>query len=332
MSLLASANKFSPFGAGQHAQPQITQQTSQPRVRTLQEIEAEQLARVRGINSPALHHAAPASHQHVSPVVHHAVPIAHQGAPGLPMHQSQSASSLHQGSSPMPMHQGPQIMHQLSPGMQQGIPGMQQGPPGMAHSPPGMHQGSPAMHHQSPFGLNRGPPPQHTRTQSQLAALEGLEREMQAMQLNGMGMGRMGGMGMNQGGMGMNQGGMPIFNQLGGPNMAVGHGGMMGMGGMDQQNQHQPRSLSMSMKQQQQQQLLMGMHGLDAHPDVMLLPPEQREAVMGEAMRKIMETERMEEKRRIKAIKIAQMACVSAFHLQIALLILRLINSLSTTT
>ena len=239
----------------------------------------------------------------------------------------------------MPMHQVPQMMHQLLPGMQQGPPGMQQGPPGMPHSPPAMHQGSPAMHHQSPFGLNRGPPPQHTRTQSQLAALEGLEREMQAMQLNGMGMGRMGGMGMNQGGMGMNQGGMgmsqggmPIFNQAGGPNMGMGHGVMMGMGGIDQQNQHQPRSLSMSMKQQQQQQLLMGMHGLDAHPDVMLLPPEQREAVMVEAMRKIMETERMEEKRRIKAIKIAQMVCVSAFHLPIALLILRLISSLNIMT
>lgn len=226
------------------------------------------------------------------------------------------------------------MMHQLSPGMQQGMPGM-------PHSPPGMHQGSPAMHHQAPFGHNRGPSLQHARTQSQLAALEGLEREMQAMQMNGMGMGRMGGVGMNQGGMsqggmsqggmGMNQGGMPIFNQGGGPNMGMNHGGMMGMGGMDQQ--HQPRSLSMSMKQQQQQQLLMGMHGLDAHPDVMLLPPEQREAVMGEAMRKIMETERMEEKRRIKAIKIAQMVCVSDFSFTaIAILILRLINSLSTMT
>jgi hypothetical protein len=131
---------------------------------------------------------------------------------------------------------------------------------------------------------------------------------MQAMQMNiggGMGIGRMGGMGMNQGGMGMNQGGMPV----GVPNMGMNHGGMMVMGGVDQ-HQHQ-HSLSMSMKQQQQQQLLMGMHGLDTHPDVMLLPPEQREAVMGEAMRKIMETERMEEKRRIKAIKIAQMVRVS---------------------
>jgi hypothetical protein len=177
-----------------------------------------------------------------------------------------------------------------------------------------MHQGSPAMHHPSQFGHNRGPSlaqQQHARTQSQIAALEGLEREMQAMQMNigggmGMGMGRMGGMGMNQGGMGMSQGGM-----LGGvPNMGMNHGGMMVMGGVDQQ-QHQQRSLSMSMKQQQHQQLLMGMHGLDAHPDVMLLPPEQREAVMGEAMRKIMETERMEEKRRIKATKIAQMVRVS---------------------
>lgn len=149
---------------------------------------------------------------------------------------------------------------------------------------------------------------QHARTQSQIAVLEGLGREMQAMHLGmagGMGMNRMGGMGMAQGGMNMSQGGAP--------NMAMNHGGMMGIGLVEQhqhQNQHQPRSLSMNMKQQQQQQLLMGMHGLDPHPDVMLLPPEQREAVMSEAMRKIMETERMEEKRRIKAMKISQMVRV----------------------
>lgn len=48
-----------------------------------------------------------------------------------------------------------------------------------------------------------------------------------------------------------------------------------------------------------------------SHPDLMehslSMDPEQREAVMTEAMRKIMEAERMEEKRRRKAFKIAQM-------------------------
>lgn len=119
-----------------------------------------------------------------------------------------------------------------------------------------------------------------------------------------MGFGRMGGMSMNQGG--MNQGGMMALNQGGLPNMGMGHAGM----NMDQL-QHQPRAPSMSMKLQQQQQLLMGMHGIDPHSDMMLLPPEQREAVMSEAMRKIMETERMEEKRRIKAMKIAKMVRTS---------------------
>ncbi|KDQ19171.1 hypothetical protein BOTBODRAFT_63273 [Botryobasidium botryosum FD-172 SS1] len=49
-----------------------------------------------------------------------------------------------------------------------------------------------------------------------------------------------------------------------------------------------------------------------SHPDLMehslSMDPEQREAVMTEAMRKIMEAERMEEKRRRKAFKIAQMS------------------------
>ncbi|KAG8744199.1 hypothetical protein FRC10_010665 [Ceratobasidium sp. 414] len=291
------------------SQPQVTQQTSQPRIRTLQEIEAEQLARVRGVGSPGLHHTSPASHQHASPVVHHATPVMHQGSLALPMHQS--SSSLHQASPAM--HQGPPGMHQLSPGIHPGPPAMHQGSPTL-------HQGSPAMQHPSAFGHNRGSSlaqQQHARTQSQIAVLEGLGREMQAIQLGmggGMGMNRMGGMGMNQGGMGINPGGMGMAQggiPGGVPNMSMNHGGMIGMGTMDQHqhpHQHQPRSHSMNMKQQQQQQLLMGMHGLDPHPDVMLLPPEQREAVMGEAMRKIMETERMEEKRRIKAIKISQMS------------------------
>ncbi|KAG9102912.1 hypothetical protein FRC06_000791 [Ceratobasidium sp. 370] len=304
---ISSTNMFSSFGtAAAQSQPQIAQQTSQPRIRTLQEIEAEQLARARGVGSPGIHHASPASHQHASPVVHHATPVMHQGSPALPMHQS--SSSLHQVSPAM--HQGPPGMHQLSPGIHPG-------PPAMHQSSPTLHQGSPAMQHPSPFGHNRGPSlaqQQHARTQSQIAVLEGLGREMQALQLGmggGMGMNRMGmnqgGMGINPAGVGMTQGGIP-----GGiPNVGMNHGGMMGMGAMDQHqhlHQHQPRSHSMNMKHQQQQQLLMGMHGLDPHPDVMLLPPEQREAVMGEAMRKIMETERMEEKRRIKAIKISQMS------------------------
>jgi hypothetical protein len=183
----------------------------------------------------------------------------------------------------------------------------------MHQNSPTMHQNSPVMHQPSPYGHNRAQSlaQQHARTQSQIAALEGLEREMQAMQMGGApGFGRMGGMSMNQGvgmgqgGVGINQGGMLAINPGGLPNMAMGHGGM-GMGGMDPL-QHQPRA-SMSLKQQQQQQLLMGMHGIDPQSDMMFLPPEQREAVMGEAMRKIMETERMEEKRRLKAFKIAKM-------------------------
>ncbi|KAG9097677.1 hypothetical protein FRC07_010751, partial [Ceratobasidium sp. 392] len=294
ISSSTATNAFSPFGTVPQSQPQVTQQTSQPRIRTLQEIEAEQLARARGVGSPGLHHASPVSHQHASPAVHHATPVMHQGSPALPMYHGSSA--LHQTSSGM---------HQVPPGMHQLSPGMHSGPPVMHQNSPTMHQGSPAMQHPSPFGHNRGPSlaqQQHARTQSQIAVLEGLGREMQAMQLN---MG--GGMGVNRvGGIGMNQGIMPG----GVPNMGMNQGGMVGMGIMDQhQHQnHQPRSLSMNMKQQQQQQLLMGMHGLESHPDVLLLPPEQREAVMGEAMRKIMETERMEEKRRIKAIKISQMS------------------------
>ncbi|KAG8764107.1 hypothetical protein FRC11_005517 [Ceratobasidium sp. 423] len=291
-------HKFSPFNTPSQPQPQVAQQSSQPRIRTLQEIEAEQLARARGIgSSPALQHASPASHQHASPAVHHAAPTMHQGSPGISMHQG--PSPLHQNSSAM--HQGPLGMHQLPPGMHQGLPPMHQ-------NSPTMHQSSPMMHQASPYGHNRAQSlaQQHARTQSQIAALEGLEREMQAMQLGG-GMGfRMGAMGMNQMGMGVNQGGVMGMNQGPHPSMGVGHGGMMGMGGLEQ-FQHQ-RTPSLNTKQQQQQQLLMGMQGLDPHPDMMLLPPEQREAVMGEAMRKIMETERMEEKRRIKAIKIAQMS------------------------
>lgn len=212
-------------------------------------------------------------------------------------------------------------MHQLAPGINQGLPPMHQGSPTM-------HQNSPMVHQASPYGHNRGPSlaQQHARTQSQLAALEGLEREMQAMQMGGgMGFGRMPAMGMNQGGMGMNQGGMMPINQGGLPNIGMGPGGMMGMGGMDQLG-HQPRAPSMSMKQQQHQQLLMGMHGLEPHPDMMLLPPEQREAVMGEAMRKIMETERMEEKRRIKAMKIANMVCTSSLIKAILILIMMIVQ------
>ncbi|CAE7054301.1 unnamed protein product [Rhizoctonia solani] len=288
---------FSPFNTPSQPQPQVVQQSSQPRIRTLQEIEAEQLARVRGIgSSPALQHASPASHQHASPAVHHAASTMHQGSPGIPMHQG--ASPLHQNSSAM--HQGPPGMHHVPPGMHQGLPPMHQSSPTMHHSTPMLHQAL-------PYGHNRAQSlaQQHARTQSQIAALEGLEREMQAMQLGG-GMGfRMGAMGINQASMGMNQGGMMGINQSSHPGMGMGPGGMMGMGGLEQLHQRAP---SLNAKQQQQQQLLMGMHGLDPHPDMMMLPPEQREAVMGEAMRKIMETERMEEKRRIKAIKIAQMS------------------------
>ncbi|KAJ1306798.1 hypothetical protein OPQ81_007784 [Rhizoctonia solani] len=275
-------HKFSSFDTPSQPQPRVVQPSSQPRIRTLQEIEAEQLARARGMgSSPALQHASVASHQHASPAVHHATPIMHQG--------------------PSPLHQNPSTMHQGPPGMHQGLPAM--------------HQNSPTTHQPSPYGHNRAQSlaQQHARTQSQIAALEGLEREMQAMQLSGgigFRMGGMGinqvGMGMNQVGMGMNQGGMMGMNQGPHPSMGMGHGGVMGFGGLEQL-QHQ-RTPSLNTKQQQQQQLLMGMHGLDSHPDMMLLPPEQREAVMGEAMRKIMETERMEEKRRIKAIKIAQMS------------------------
>ncbi|CAE6481940.1 unnamed protein product [Rhizoctonia solani] len=293
-----NSHKFSPFNTPSQPQPQVAQQASQPRIRTLQEIEAEQLARARGIgSSPALQHASQASHQHASPAVHHAAPTMHQGSPGIPMHQG--PSPLHQNSSTI--HQGPPGMHQLPPGMHQGLPPMHQ-------NSPTMHQSSPMMHQATPYGHNRAQSlaQQHARTQSQIAALEGLEREMQAMQLGG-GMGfRMGAMGINQIGMGMNQGGMMGVNQGPHPGMGISHGGMMGVGGLEQ-FQHQ-RTPSLNTKQQQQQQLLMGMQGLDPHSDMMLLPPEQREAVMGEAMRKIMETERMEEKRRIKAIKIAQMS------------------------
>ncbi|CAE6519364.1 unnamed protein product [Rhizoctonia solani] len=292
-----NSHNFSPFNAPSQSQPQVVQQSSQPRIRTLQEIEAEQLARVRGIgSSPALQHASPASHQHASPAVHHAASTMHQGSPGIPMHQG--ASPLHQNSSAM--HQGPPGMHHVPPGMHQGLPPMHQSSPTMHHSTPMLHQAL-------PYGHNRAQSlaQQHARTQSQIAALEGLEREMQAMQLGG-GMGfRMGAMGINQASMGMNQGGMMGINQSSHPGMGMGPGGMMGMGGLEQLHQRAP---SLNAKQQQQQQLLMGMHGLDPHPDMMMLPPEQREAVMGEAMRKIMETERMEEKRRIKAIKIAQMS------------------------
>ncbi|KAF8739057.1 Topoisomerase II-associated protein PAT1, partial [Rhizoctonia solani] len=277
------SNPFSPFNSSSQVQPQSTQQSSQPRIRTLQEIEAEQLARVRGIgSSPAI--------QNASPAVHHAAPAMHQGSPGIPTHQG-----------PSPLHQNASAMHQGSLGMHQFAPGIHQG------NPP-VHQNSPTMHQASPFAHNRAQSlaQQHVRTQSQIAALEGLEREMQAMQLGG-GMGfRMGAMGINQVGVGLNQGGMMGVNQGPHPNMGIGPGGMMGMGGFEQL-QHQ-RTPSLNTKQQQQQQILMGMHGIDSHPDMMMLPPEQREAVMGEAMRKIMETERMEEKRRIKAIKIAQMS------------------------
>ncbi|KAH7335296.1 topoisomerase II-associated protein PAT1 [Rhizoctonia solani] len=299
-----NGHSFPPFNTSSQPQPQVVQQSSQPRIRTLQEIEAEQLARARGIgSSPALQHPSPASHPHASPAVHHAAPTMHQSSPGIPIHQG--PSPLHQNSSTM--HQGPPGMHQVTPGMHQGLPSMHQ-------NSPTMHQSSPMLHQAPPYGHNRvqSLAQQHARTQSQIAALEGLEREMQAMQLSGgmsFRMGAMGmnpvGMGMNQAGMSMNQGGMMGMNQGPHPNMGV-HGGMMGMGGLEQL-QHQ-RAPSLNTKQQQQQQLLMGMHGLDPHPDMMLLPPEQREAVMGEAMRKIMETERMEEKRRIKAIKIAQMS------------------------
>ncbi|CAE6538008.1 unnamed protein product [Rhizoctonia solani] len=285
-----NSHKFSPFNTPSQPQPQVVQQSSQPRIRTLQEIEAEQLARARGIgSSPALQHASPASHQHASPAGHHAAPTMHQGSPGIPMHQG--PSPLHQNSSVM--HQGPPGMHHIPPGMHQGLPPIHQ-------SSPTMHQSPSVLHQASPYGHNRAQSlaQQQARTQSQIAALEGLEREMQAMQLGG-------GMGFRMGGMGMNQGGMMGINQGPHPSMGMGPGGMMGMG--MEQLQHQ-RTPSLNMKQQQQQQLLMGMHGLDPHPDMMLLPPEQREAVMGEAMRKIMETERMEEKRRIKAIKIAQMS------------------------
>ncbi|CUA78151.1 5'-3' exoribonuclease 2 [Cryptococcus neoformans var, neoformans JEC21] [Rhizoctonia solani] len=285
-----NSHKFSPFNTPSQPQPQVVQQSSQPRIRTLQEIEAEQLARARGIgSSPALQHASPASHQHASPAGHHAAPTMHQGSPGIPMHQG--PSPLHQNSSVM--HQGPSGMHHIPPGMHQGLPPIHQ-------SSPTMHQSPSVLHQASPYGHNRAQSlaQQQARTQSQIAALEGLEREMQAMQLGG-------GMGFRMGGMGMNQGGMMGMNQGPHPSIGMGPGGMMGMG--MEQLQHQ-RTPSLNMKQQQQQQLLMGMHGLDPHPDMMLLPPEQREAVMGEAMRKIMETERMEEKRRIKAIKIAQMS------------------------
>lgn len=40
------------------------------------------------------------------------------------------------------------------------------------------------------------------------------------------------------------------------------------------------------------------------------MDPAQQEALRAEAMRKIMETERMEEKRRRRAAKIAHMVCI----------------------
>jgi DNA topoisomerase 2-associated protein PAT1 len=86
---------------------------------------------------------------------------------------------------------------------------------------------------------------------------------------------------------------------------------------LSQQNlQHMPQSIQM------QQRLLSEMAQAEFVRDLQGASAVEQEALRMEAMRKIMEAERMEEKRRRRAAKIAYMVIPQYFPLRIPVLIL----------
>lgn len=87
--------------------------------------------------------------------------------------------------------------------------------------------------------------------------------------------------------------------------------GATGTGELPLINQHNAQYLPQSI--QLQQRLLSEMAQAEFMRDMQGISQAEQEALRAEAMRKIMETERMEEKRRRKAAKIAHMASCSLF-------------------
>ena len=69
---------------------------------------------------------------------------------------------------------------------------------------------------------------------------------------------------------------------------------------------------TLSHEQQLQQRLLSELAQAELIREMAGLSPAEQETLRAEAMRKIVETEKMEEKRRRKAAKIAHMVCHSA--------------------
>ncbi|KIJ65142.1 hypothetical protein HYDPIDRAFT_175171 [Hydnomerulius pinastri MD-312] len=91
-----------------------------------------------------------------------------------------------------------------------------------------------------------------------------------------------------------------------GAGVGVGVGGGGGGGELPAVNQHNGQYLPQSI--QLQQRLLSEMAQVEFMRDMQGISQAEQEALRAEAMRKIMETERMEEKRRRKAAKIAHMS------------------------
>jgi DNA topoisomerase 2-associated protein PAT1 len=75
-----------------------------------------------------------------------------------------------------------------------------------------------------------------------------------------------------------------------------------------QKGQHVPQNIQL------QQRLLSEMAQVEFMRDMQATSQAEQDALQAEAMRRIMETERMEEKRRLKAAKIAHMVRFASYH------------------
>jgi DNA topoisomerase 2-associated protein PAT1 len=80
------------------------------------------------------------------------------------------------------------------------------------------------------------------------------------------------------------------------------------------QPQYQQKGQYVPQNIQLQQRLLSEMAQVEFMRDMQVSSQAEQDALQAEAMRRIMETERMEEKRRRKAAKIAHMACFVSSH------------------
>ena len=278
---VTSSVRNSPYLPQQQAQP-ISHGINQTGARTLQEIEAEMRAqaargRKQQQESPQMHHQQPQHHQnHI-----------HQQESDIQFRQLQQQAQLHL------LEQQQHIQHQFHHGQQQQLH-QRTPPPRMLpqSQSPRFH-----LHQQQLLLMQQQQTAQQQRfqeMQEQLRAEE-MERQLRNQHLRD--------------GHQRQPSGPTIAElqaaqalQQSGRNRSPASFQDQHFPLLNQQNiQHMPHSI------QVQQRLLAELAQAEFARDLQSVDPVQQEALRAEAMRKIMETERMEEKRRRRAAKIAHM-------------------------